>query len=153
MKRGILVLLTAFLAGIIAYWIGYRAQTSAQGALANSAAPEIVWLKSEFRMGDIEFERIARLHAEYKPHCKEMSRRIDQHNKQANELIQSRNQMTPQIESLLLSGAQLRAECQRDMLRHFYAVAAQMPPAQARRYLQWVCGETSVTDPAMKMPR
>ena len=112
---------------------------------------ELSWLKKEYHLTDAQFAQVVKLHDAYRPQCAEMCRRIDQHNRQANELLQSTNQMTPQIESFLLAGAQLRAECQRDMLRHFYAVAGQMPPAQAHRYLEWVCRETSITDASMRM--
>lgn len=149
MKKGHLLLLASLLAGILAYCIGYRSQIAAQSALAKSS-PELGWLKKEFHLREADFERIARLHNEYKPHCREMCRRIDEHNKRAQQLLLSTNQMTPEIETVLARGAELRAECQRDMLRHFYSVSSQMPPEQGRRYLEWVCRNTSVTDSSME---
>ncbi len=38
--------------------------------------------------------------------------------------------------------AQLRADCQKETLRHFLAVSRLMPPEQGRRYLDWVLGQT-----------
>src|SRR5258706_1596353 len=128
MKKAIAILLGFLLLGVAAYWTSYCSITSAHLAPVGAQSVELLWLKKEFHLTDQDFDRIARLHAAYKPHCKEMCRRIDEHNKQSLEALLSTNQITDQVESLLFAGAKLRAECQRDMLRHFYDVSRQMPP-------------------------
>ncbi len=152
MKKAIAILLGFLLLGVAAYWTSYCSITSAHLAPVGAQSVELLWLKKEFHLTDQDFDRIARLHAAYKPHCKEMCRRIDEHNKQSLEALLSTNQITDQVESLLFAGAKLRAECQRDMLRHFYEVSRQMPPAQGKRYLEWVCRQTSVADSGMVQP-
>ena len=149
MKRTFLIFFTGLLLALGAFCVGFRAKTT---GLPASHSDELAWLKTEFQINAQDFDQIARLHAEYKPHCKEMCRRIDQHDKRVRQLLAATNSLTPELESLLREGAQLRAECQRDMLKHFYAVSRQMPPQQAKRYLDWVCRETSVVDSSMQRP-
>src|SRR3954463_8228673 len=117
MKRSLLTLSVSVLIAAFAYWIVYRTHTATLTAQGQSDSPELNWLKTEFHLTQSDFDRIARLHAEYKPHCKEMCRRIDQHNKHVEQILLSTNQMTAEVESLFSVGAQLRADCQREMLR------------------------------------
>src|SRR4051812_6011286 len=103
MKRSLLALTLSLVIGALAYWIGYRTNTAT--ARPQSDSPELAWLQTEFHLSQPEFDRIAHLHAEYKPRCNEMCRRIAQHNKQVQQLLLSTNQMTVEVESLLSAGA------------------------------------------------
>lgn len=51
-------------------------------------------------------------------------------------LTLARSAVTPELEVVLEKSNHLIGDCQRGMLAHFYAVANEMPPAQARRYLE-----------------
>lgn len=99
---------------------------------------ELTWLKDEFRLSDADFKRISELHGEHLKDCEQMCQRIASKNAELKELLARTNAVTPDIEKNLTEAAQLRAQCQRNMLQHFMEVSGQMPPEQGRRYLAWV---------------
>ena len=74
--------------------------------------------------------------------CTERCRVIDQKNDELKKLLAATNTVTPPIEKALAEAAQLRANCQKLMLQHFYEVSRTMPPEQGKRYLEWVQGQT-----------
>ena len=63
--------------------------------------------------------------------------------------IGATTQMTPEIEKLLADRAGMRANCQADMLKHFFEVSRAMPPEQGKRYLAWVQTQTCLHEQAM----
>ena len=138
MKRILLLVLVCVAVCLAAYCAIYYAGTSGHRSLLNTDTPELAWLQKEFSLSEAELKRISKLHAAYQPHCKEMCRRIDEQNRRLQQLLAGTNTVTPEIEGALTDAAKLRAECQRDMLQHFYEVARTMPPEQAKRYLAWV---------------
>jgi len=114
------------------------------GDMAMSATPEggLLWLKSEFHLGDAEYERIRTLHEGYLPGCQERCGEIARANREFFALIQKNKSITPEVKAKLEEAARLRARCKELMLAHFYEVAAAMPPGAAGRYLEWVTRET-----------
>ena len=135
---GLLVCVTAF-CGF--YYIG----SASHRELLNGQTPELAWLKKEFNLSDAELSRITKLHDAYQPHCKEMCRRIDEQGVKLKKLLTGTNTMTAEIESALAESARLRADCQRDMLRHLFEVSQTMPPEQGRRYLAWISERTFIS--------
>ena len=144
MRRGILILVLGVVGAAIACRCFYLMGTATPRALMRSAQPELAWLKHEFNLGDAEFTRITSLHDDYQPHCAEMCRRIDEQGARLKTLLTTTNAMTPEIEAALAESTKLRADCQRDMLQHFFAVSQTMPPAQGRRYLEWISERTFI---------
>lgn len=142
MKRSVVVLLAGLFVAVAGYCAFYFAGASPRRELLESQTPELLWLKQEFNLSDAEFNRISKLHENYLPECKEMSRRIDQTNAALKQLLTSRADVTPEIEKALVDAAQLRVHCQKMMLTHFYEVARSMPPDQGKRYLEWVQEKT-----------
>ena len=142
MKRVVLIFAVGLIVALAAYCGFYAMGTAAHRDLLQSQSPELFWLKKEFNLSDAELTRIAKLHEAYRPHCVEMCRRIDQQNAKLKRLLAATNTMTPEVEQFLAEAAQLRSECQRDMLRHFFAVSQTMPPEQGRRYLEWILERT-----------
>jgi len=138
MKKSVTILIVGLILGFAAYGAFYLAGTAPHREVVQSRAPELLWLKNEFNLSQTEFERISALHEAYMPHCVEMCRRIDAKNEEIRALLNTANTLTPQIEGKLLEAAQLRVECQKSMLRHFYEVSQTMPAEQGRRYLAWV---------------
>ena len=61
-------------------------------------------------------------------------------------LLANTNAVTPEIQKTLAEAAQLRADCQKEMLQHFYDVSRTMPPEQGKRYLAWVQRSTVLSD-------
>ena len=63
--------------------------------------------------------------------------------------IGATTQMTPEIEQLLADRARMRADCQAEMLKHFFEVSRTMPPQQGKRYLAWVQEQTCLHEQTM----
>lgn len=142
MKRGMVILLTGVALGLCACCGFYFAGTTSHRAMLESGTPELTWLKNEFKLGDAEFKGITELHTAYMPQCAEMCRRIDVKNAELQQLLSKSSAITPEIESKLAEVAQIRVECQKNMLRHFFEVGRNMPSEQGKRYLAWVQART-----------
>lgn len=99
-------------------------------------ADDLEWLRREFHLSDAELARVRRLHEGYLPKCHSLCERIAAKKRElAAAFAASTNAVTPAIETKLNEVATLRAQCQAQMLEHFYEVSQAMPPAQGRRYL------------------
>jgi heavy-metal resistance protein len=146
MIRSWLILVGGLVIGLAAYGGFYYAATAHCRSLARSPEPELAWLKDEFHLGDAEFERISKMHEAYLAGCAERCRRIDEKNQQLRQFLAATNTVTPQIEQALAESARLRAQCQKLMLEHFFAVSRTMPPAQGQRYLAWVQARTVLSN-------
>lgn len=149
MKRGALILILGVVLGLCAYCGFYFGGTASHRALLESPKPELAWLKKEFDLSDADFERIVRLHGAYKTNCAEMCRRIDAKNVELEKLLATADKLSPEIEANLNEAAQLRVECQKNMLRHFLEVSRSMPSPQGKRYLAWVHEKTFLPDQQM----
>jgi len=142
MRRFIIILSAGVLAAVLAYCVFYFCGTARERHLMESEQPELAWLKSEFHLSDAEFKRVSEMHGAYFKDCEEMCMRIAAKNRELRELLARTNAVTPEVEKNLAEAAQLRAQCQRNMLQHFTEVSKQMPHEQGRRYLAWVQEKT-----------
>jgi hypothetical protein len=147
MKRAWIILFCGLAVAVLAY-VGFYYYVSGTHAysLITSEEPELAWLKKEFHLGDAEFSRISEMHESYLAGCAERCRRIDERNQELKRLLAATNTVTTDIEKVLIESAQLRAECQKEMLQHFYEVSRTMPAEQGRRYLDWVQEQTILSD-------
>jgi len=142
MKRSLTILCAGIAAAILAYFTFYLSATAPSRSAMCVAAPELSWLKQEFNLNDAEFKRISDLHAGYLPTCREMCGRIAAKNGELRAILAQTNTVTPVIVEKLAEIAQLRAQCQKNMLEHFYEVSRAMPPAEGKRYLDWIQAQT-----------
>jgi len=142
MRRALLILFAGIIGAALAYCAFYFAGTKHERHLMESEQPELAWLKTEFGLGEAEFKRISEMHGAYLQDCEQMCHRIAVKHRELKHLLARTNAMTPEIEQNLSEAAQIRAECQRNMLRHFMEISRQMPPEQGRRYLAWVQEKT-----------
>jgi Heavy-metal resistance len=149
MKRTVIVLVLGLVLGLCGYCAFYYAGTASHRALLKSPAPELAWLKQEFSLSDAEFDRVVQLHDAFKVQCAEFCRRIDAKNEELKELLAKTDKFTPEIEARLNEAAQLRVECQKNMLSHFLEVSRSMPSAEGRRYLAWVQERTFLPEHQM----
>lgn len=149
MRRGFTILALGFVGAVLAYYCFYLLGTATPRAWLRSHQPELAWLKHEFKLNDLEFERIAQLHEGYLPQCKERCRHIEELNNKLMKAIGATVQMTPEIEQLLADRARMRADCQAEMLRHFFEVSRAMPAEQGKRYLAWVQEQTCLNEQMM----
>ena len=83
---------------------------------------------------------------QYLAGCAERCHQIDLKNQELARLLAATNNVSPEIEKALGEAAQLRAQCQSQMLAHFYTVSRTMPPEQSQRYLAWVQSQTLLRD-------
>ncbi len=111
-------------------------------AMPATAKDGLLWLKSEFKLSDADYDRISNLHDAYLPGCMERCREIARVRLELFALIQENKNVTPELKAKLEESGHQRAECSAMMLAHFYEVAAAMPPPAAKRYLEWVTRET-----------
>jgi hypothetical protein len=146
MKRAWLILMAGVGGALLAYAGLYYAGTAGCRGMAQSKSPELAWLKDEFHLGNDEFARISKLHESYVAACAERCRRVDMKNMELKQLLASTNAVTPEIAKALAETAQLQAECQKEMLQHFYEVSQTMAPEQGKRYLAWVQERTLSAD-------
>jgi hypothetical protein len=150
MRKGAAILLLGLLVCTAAFSGFYYFETAACRGMMREARPELAWLKTEFKLSVAEYARIVQLHEAYMPQCRERCRRIEEQNQKVQALLAQANTVTPQLQSLLAERAQTRAECEAAMLKHFLEVSQTMPPAQGRRYLAWVEGQSGLWGQGME---
>ena len=146
MKRSWSLIMAGLVLAVLAYLCFYFIGTAHSRSLEKSPEPELAWLKQEFHLGDAEFARISRMHESYMASCMERCHKIDLKNEELKQLLANTNAVTPEIQKTLAEAAQLRADCQKEMLQHFYDVSRTMPPEQGKRYLAWVQRRTVLSD-------
>lgn len=133
--RGIVVVTVALIAGVGGFfWQTRRTTAISQPVVATE--PELRWLQREFRLDDATIRHIADLHHAYAAECEAMCEALRASDAQVQRMMLESKVLTPELEATLARSNQLMFECQRKMLTHFYAVAREMPPAEAQRYLQ-----------------
>ena len=150
MKKGAVILLLGLLLGAAGFSGFYYLGTASSRDMLREQQPELAWLKQEFKLSDTEFARVSRLHAAYLPQCAARCRRIEEQNQRLRQLLVQATNVTPEIQGLLAERAKMRADCEAEMLKHFIEVSRTMPPAQGRRYREWVEEQTFLRGEGME---
>ena len=123
MSRPLLLLLALFLAGASIVGSSYLlAQRICVHQLAASS-DVLAWLRREFRLSDAEMQRIRQLHEGYLPKCHENCALIAAKKRELQSELDKARGMTPEARQKLTEVAALRAQCQANMLAHFYEVS------------------------------
>jgi hypothetical protein len=135
MRRSLLILLAMLLAGAALTGASYLLGCRICARQLAGRGDDLAWLRREFRLGDAEMQRIRQLHEGYLPKCRENCARIAAKKKELEAVLEQAQGMTPEAQQKLAEVAALRAQCQANMLGHFYEVSRAMPPEQGRRYL------------------
>ena len=135
MRRSLLILLAMLLAGAAIVGTSYLLARRICVRELASSADDLAWLRDEFHLGDAEMQRIRQLHEGYLPKCRENCARIAAKKQELQAALDNAQGMTPEAAQKLTEVAALRAQCQANMLAHFYEVSRAMPPEQGRRYL------------------
>lgn len=135
MRRSLIIVLTVVIAStaIVGLTSAITKRLCAQSLVR--PGDDLAWLRLEFRLSDSEMERIRHLHEGYLPKCREMCDRIAARKKELQIALDGAKSLTPAAEQNLAEIGSLRAQCQAQMLRHFFEVSQAMPPDQGRRYL------------------
>ena len=135
MRRSVVLLLSAALLAVGAFTACYFTAARARHA-AGKFGDELDWLRGEFHLSDAEMARVRALHAGYLPQCEAMCERIAAKNRELSAALTGSTNVSADVRARLAETAALRAECQAQMLAHFYEVSKAMPPAAGRRYLE-----------------
>lgn len=135
MRRAILILLSMLVLGTGVFTLAYVMAGRLYMDHLRRAGDDLDWLQREFSLSGADLERVRRLHEGYLPQCGEMCRRIAEKKRELEHVLDGSTNFSAEAELKLKEVAALRAQCQAQMLRHFYEVSRTMSPEQGRRYL------------------
>lgn len=135
MNRSLVILLGALALGAAIFAGSYFASQCATEMCCVDPADDLSWLRTEFHLGDAEMARIRELHEGYLPQCAEMCAKIAVKKRELEAVLGTGTNITAEAQAKLNEVAELRAQCQAQMLRHFATVSQAMPPEQGKRYL------------------
>jgi hypothetical protein len=139
MKKGMLLLVVALVAGMAAFcfmrWQKGGAHSHHTGVALDSM-PELAWLRTELQLSEAQFAKVKELHAAYRPKCMEMCRRISEAHEKIEVLAAANRVITPEYQAALKEHADIHVECQAAMLKHLYETAGTLREDQAKRYLE-----------------
>jgi len=135
MRRSLLILLAVLLAGAAIAGTSYLLARRICLRQLAPAGNDLAWLRDEFHLSDTEMQRIRPLHEGYLPKCRENCARIAAKKQELQAALDKAQGMTSEAQQKLAEVAALRAQCQSNMLAHFFEVSRAMPAEQGRRYL------------------
>jgi hypothetical protein len=135
MKRSLLILVIALLAGSALFASAYLMSRRVSEACGTSSTDNLEWLRQEFHLSDAEMKRMRDLHEGYMPKCADMCAQIAAKKQELDAALAGATNITPVAKQKLTELALLRSQCQAQMLQHFIEVSQAMPPEQGRRYL------------------
>jgi hypothetical protein len=136
MNRGIALLLATVAISFAAFWCSYQLSTRPTKALLAQQDCGMEWLQKEYRLSEAQFARIEKLHEAYRPACARRCGQVAAAHAKVRELTASSVAMTPEIEAALKEWTLLENDCRLAMLKHVYAVSAEMSPEEGCRYLK-----------------
>jgi hypothetical protein len=136
MKKGLLILLVALVAGIAAFYVTRNHHTAKHAEVLLDSMPELAWLRGELKLTDEQFAKASELHVAYRPVCAEMCANIATAHARLESVAQTSRGMTPELEQAIREHARVHAECQQKMLRHLYQTAGLLDDKQAASYLK-----------------
>jgi hypothetical protein len=130
------ILLVAIAAAFGAFWLCTFFATSDLRSVTADRDADLMWLRREFDLTDVQFQRIQVLHTAYASKCDLMCQQIMNANTALEAAISRNKQVTPEIQQAMGEVARVQQDCRQSMLAHVYEVSAQMSPSSAARYLQ-----------------
>jgi hypothetical protein len=146
-QKGLFILILAIVAALGGYAIYYRAATAPAATMLSKPAGEMEWLKREYRLSDSQFARIQELHREYAPKCDRMCENISKANARLDRLIKASRTFTPEMDAALGECVAVQSECRRALLRHIFAVSAEMSAEDGARYVEMM--KERIVEPAV----
>lgn len=136
--RGLLILTIAILAGVAGFLAVKSQRTnviSSNQHDGNSRLPELAWLRTELKLSDEQFRKVAKIHEAYRPTCEALCMKVMASHAKIKHLASPHTPVTPELEEALKEHALLHVECQKAMLNHLHNTASVMNPDQAETYL------------------
>jgi len=135
MKRPLLILLGALALGAAIFAGSFFTARHTTMICCEKPADDLNWLRLEFHLSDADMARIREMHEGYLPKCAEMCAKIAAAKRELDSLGNSGTNVTAEAQAKRKEIANLRAQCQAQMLEHFVAVSQAMPAEQGKRYL------------------
>lgn len=136
MKKGLLILATAIIAGILAFFLSRQHPSANADSLLIDSLPELAWLRTDLELTDEQFSKVEKLHLDYRPVCAEMCRRIAESEAAVAKLASTQGDLSDELATAIDNHGSVIAACKRSMLEHLYQTASLMDERQARRYLE-----------------
>ena len=135
MKRPLLILLGALALGAAIFAGSFFTARHTTVLCCAQPADDLNWLRLEFHLSDADMAHIREMHEGYLPKCAGMCAKIAVAKRELDLLAGTGTNLTAEAQAKLKEIADLRTQCQTQMLKHFIAVSQAMPPAQGARYL------------------
>jgi hypothetical protein len=135
MKRSLVILISALLAGGALFGGSYFMGRHVCAACYARQSDSLDWLRQEFHLSESDMARIHALHDGYMPKCAEMCAQIAAKKQELDDALAGATNISATAKQKLTDLAVLRSQCQAQMLEHFIEVSREMPPEQGRRYL------------------
>lgn len=135
MNRSLFILFGALALGSAIFAGSYFASQRTCMMCQAQPTDDLAWLRTEFHLSDAEMARIRQLHEGYMPKCAEMCAKIAAKKSELKSALGNGTNLTAEAQTQLNELAELRAQCQAQMLQHFITVSQTMPPDQGQHYL------------------
>jgi hypothetical protein len=135
MKRPLLILIIALLAGSALFASSYFMSRRVCESCVSSSTDKLDWLRQEFHLSDTDMQHVRELHNGYMPKCAEMCAKIAAKKEELDAALAGSTNISDEAKQKLTELAILRSQCQAQMLNHFIEVSQAMPPEQGRRYV------------------
>jgi small-conductance mechanosensitive channel len=135
MKRSLLIILGTVMLGMAIFAGSYFVAQRATVMCCAKPTDDLSWLRDEFHLSDKEMAQVRELHEGYMPKCADMCMKIAAKKNELAAAIGNGTNLTAEAHTKMAELADLRAQCQAQMLQHFIAVSQAMPPEQGQRYL------------------
>ncbi len=136
MKKGLLILVTAMVTGILAFFLCRGQSSPIHKSVLLDSMPELAWMRTDLKLTDEQFSKVEQLHREYRPVCAEMCRRIGESEAAVAKLANTQGNMSNELIEAIENHGHVIVSCKRSMLEHIYKTASMMDEQQARRYLE-----------------
>ena len=135
MKRSLLVLIAMLLAAAALGGGSYLLSRRLCVSYIASSMDDLDWLRREFGLTEAQMQRVRALHEGYLPRCREFCARIEEKQVQLQTVMASNPGVTPEVKEKLSEVAALRAQCQANMLEHFYEASQAIEKLHHQRLL------------------
>ena len=135
MNRSLAILLGALALGAAVFAGSFFVSQRACVKTMTRSADDLSWLRTEFHLSDADMTRVRQLHEGYLPQCAKMCALIAAKKTEVQAALGNGTNVTAEAQRKLTELGELRAQCQAQMLQHFFTVSQAMRPEAGRRYL------------------
>lgn len=147
MKRLLFILIFATTIGVGCWYFSAQKNPQPGHAMIRADSQELAWLRDEYQLSPVQFEKVKKLHEDYAPICAQLCERVIASQASIEALITNQREITPEFTAALQESAKVKQDCQTHLLAHLYRVAAEMSPAAGARYLEQM--KTRVSRPGL----